>query len=212
MPHRTYLHPYRESHARHGSAFEVTLWNSPQSQAARFQAFTEMRFLAGKRILDAGCSRGDLATYLFSRHIPLGRYIGIDALPEVLSFARTRPELAGQPCEFHAGDLLTEPELFALGHPQIIIISGTLNTMTPADALSFLAHAWRHTSEALLFNFLSDRCGPQAPAQAPPARRLPTLPLLDWALQQTPQISFRQDYFPHGHDATILMSKPRGKS
>ena len=49
-----YLEPYRQSHARHGSAFDVTLWASPESQRLRFQVFTEMCFLGGRRILIAG--------------------------------------------------------------------------------------------------------------------------------------------------------------
>jgi hypothetical protein len=34
--------------------------------------------------------------------------------------------------------------------------------------------------------------------------------LLDWALARTSQVAFRQDYFRHGHDATILMRKSGG--
>ena len=37
--------------------------------------------------------------------------------------------------------------------------------------------------------------------------RLPTMQLLDWALQKTPNVQLRKDYFPHGHDATILMRR-----
>jgi hypothetical protein len=31
--------------------------------------------------------------------------------------------------------------------------------------------------------------------------------LLRWALAQTPDVIFRQDYFPQGHDATIRMKR-----
>ena len=53
-----YLRPYERSQEQHGSAFEVTLWASRASQTLRFEVFTRMCQLAGKRILDAGCSRG----------------------------------------------------------------------------------------------------------------------------------------------------------
>ncbi len=207
MPHRTYLDPYRRSHARHGPAFEVTLWASRQSQELRFRVFSEMCFLAGKRILDAGCSRGDLAVWLHQHHIAFARYIGLDALGEVIEFARQRADLAGLPVEFHVTDPLAEPAALGTHRPQIIAVSGTLNTMTQEHAVEFLGHCWAHASEALIFNFLSDRCGPLAPPQADPARRLPLMKLLDWALTRTSQIVLRQDYFPHGHDATILMRK-----
>ena len=63
------------------------------------------------------------------------------------------------------------------------------------------------TGETLVFNFLSDRASQEAPQQTDPARRLPTLKLFDWALQQTPSVRLRQDYFRFGHDATIVMRK-----
>lgn len=102
---------------------------------------------------------------------------------------------------------MADPRLLTLGQPQIVCISGTLNTMTQQQAAGLLGAAWAAASESLLFNFLSDRAGPEAPAQTGPAYRLNTLGLLDWAMSQTPAVAFRQDYFPHGHDATILMQK-----
>ena len=38
---------------------------------------------------------------------------------------------------------------------------------------------------------------------------LDTLRLIKWAAQQTGHVAYRQDYLPHGHDATIMMGKPR---
>jgi hypothetical protein len=34
-----------------------------------------------------------------------------------------------------------------------------------------------------------------------------TLKLLDWAMSRTHVVTFRQDYFEGGHDATLLMRK-----
>jgi len=56
-----------------------------------------------------------------------------------------------------------------------------------------------------VFNFLSDRCGPDAPEQLAPAVRLPADAVLDWAWSRTWNVVFRQDYFDHGHDATVRM-------
>lgn len=204
MTHRKYLEPYRQSHARHGAEFPVTLWASPQSQELRFRVFTEMCFLAGKRILDAGCGRGDLAAYLWHRQILYERYIGIDALEEVIVYARSRnlPR-----AEFHAGDILLDPTVLRIGQPQVICISGTLNTMTLEAATQVLENAWAAAEETLLFNFLSARCAAAAPRQEEPVHRMDPLYFLDWALKKTSQVQFRQDYFPHGHDATICMSR-----
>ncbi len=204
MADEKYLKPYQEHQAAHGTGFGVTLWASRNSQELRFRVLTEMCTLTGKRILDAGCSRGDLAAYLIQRQIAFDRYIGIDGLPEVIKFAAGR-DLPR--CEFHTGDFLRQPEVMTTGQPQIIFISGSLNTMTDGQVDAALDNAWRCAGETLVFNFLSDRHGRAATMQSGPARRLNTLKLLDWALAQTSQVRFRQDYFTHGHDATILMRR-----
>jgi SAM-dependent methyltransferase len=197
-----YLEPYRQSHARHGSAFDVTLWASPESQRLRFQVFTEMCFLGGRRVLDAGCSRGDFAAYLIERDIPFAHYTGVDGLPEVIEYARTRKLPR---CDFLAGDFLKDTRVLAVGDPEVICISGTLNTMTEAQVMKVLEAAWLSTSFALLFNFLSDRSGRAAPPQGGFAKRHSAMRLLDWAMSRTPQVQYRQDYFKAGHDASILM-------
>ena len=52
MPSDPYLDPYRDYHDEHGSDFGVTLWASPESQRLRFDVFTQMCFMTGKRVLD----------------------------------------------------------------------------------------------------------------------------------------------------------------
>lgn len=199
-----YLEPYRQSHRRHGSAFEVTLWASPQSQRLRFEVFSQMGFLAGKRILDAGCSRGDFAAFLVEQEIPFKHYVGIDALCEVVEFAQQR-DLPN--CEFQCGDFVTNPAILAHARADVVCISGTLNTMDDAHVLAVLEAAWTASRQMLLFNFLSDLAGPGAPPQDDYARRLDALELIAWATAKTPYVAFRQDYFKEGHDATILMRK-----
>lgn len=199
-----YLQPYREAHDDHGSDFGVTLWANERSQRLRFRVMTEMVFMLGKRVLDAGCSRGDFAAYMLGKGIAYETFVGIDAVEPVIDFADGRGLARSR---FVAGDFVSDPSYLSLDRPQVIAISGTLNTMDDAIAIGLLDQAWDATSETLVFNFLSDRAGDQAPKQTDPARRLPTLTLLDWALQQTPSVHMRQDYFRHGHDATIAMRK-----
>lgn len=203
-PYSHYLDPYREAQQSHGSDFKVTLWANERSQRLRFRVMTEMVLLAGKRVLDAGCSRGDFAAYLGERDIPYEHYIGVDGLPEVVDYATSRNLPRST---FVAGDFVSDPSLLSTGEPQVIAISGTLNTMEDGTAVTLLDHAWRATSQALIFNFLSDETAPEAPKQKPPARRLPTKMLLDWALSHSTAVRFRQDYFAMGHDATVLMWK-----
>ena len=205
MTRHTHLDPYRDWAQQHGSGFGVTLWASPRSQQLRFEVMTQMCPLAGKRVLDAGCSRGDFAAFLIERGVQFRHYTGIDGLDEVIRFAAGR----GLPrCDFHCGDFIDDPKLLSIGQPQVICISGSLNTMTDEQVFAVLKSAWAAASEALVFNFLSDRAKVSSRRQnLGPARRLDTLGLLDWAMEQTGSVAFRQDYFKAGHDATIAMRK-----
>ncbi len=147
-----YLDPYRASAQRHGSNFRVTLWAREQSQRIRFDVFMQMCFLSGKRLLDAGCSRGDLAAHLIEQGIDFAHYTGIDALPNVIEHAQSRRL---DRCTFLAGDFVHDTSLLQTGDPQIVAVSGSLNTMTDAQVFATLEAAWAATSETLLFNFLS---------------------------------------------------------
>lgn len=199
-----YLEPYRQSAAQHGPGFEATLWSNERAQRLRFEVFTQMYDLAGKRVLDAGCSNGYFAQYLMQQQIEFSDYIGVDGVDQVIVFAQSR-RLAR--CEFVAGDFLADPTLLARGDPDVICISGTLNTMTDEQATAVLESAWSAVGDALLFNFLPNLAGCGAPSQTGPARRLDALHLIRWATGETGGVTYRQDYFRHGHDATILMTK-----
>ena len=204
MAEDQYLQPYRESATKHGHSFEVTLWANHQSQVRRFNIFSQMVHLPGKRILDAGCSRGDLAAFLVERKIAYASYVGIDGLHEVIAFASDRQLPRTR---FIAGDFLLNPGLLTTGDPQVICISGSLNTMTQGQLFASLEAAWAATTQTLLFNFLTDLALPAAPHQTKPALRHDGLHLIKWATSQTGNVTYRQDYFDHGHDATIMMVK-----
>lgn len=199
------LDPYRREHAQRGSGFSVTLWNTPESQQKRFRVLKEMVYLQGKHLLDAGCSRGDLAAWLIEHDTPYARYTGIDGLPEVIEFAKSR-DLPH--ADFIAANLLEQPQTLRDANAQIIFLSGTLNTMDINTAMGLLETCWEAARETLVFNFLSDLAGPGAPPQDYPAIRLPALELIDWAARRAEgNIALRQDYFRQGHDATIVMRK-----
>lgn len=199
-----YLKAYQQGIKQHGTDFEVTLWASPRTQQLRFDIFSQMYPFDGKSILDAGCSRGDLAQWLLDHGVVYRQYTGIDALEPVITFAQSRQLPRAS---FHYGDFVTDTRLLSTNQPEVICISGSLNTMSDEQALKVLQAAWDASGEALLFNFLSDRAGPAAPLQDRVARRLNTMALLDWAFAMTPDVTFRQDYFPFGHDATIRMKR-----
>ena len=202
-----YLEPYRRAQATHGASFDVTLWARPETQVRRFGIFAELVDFAGKRVLDAGCSRGDFAAWLIERDIAYDHFSGVDGVAAVVDFARGRG-LART--DFVAADFVRDPGTLgadrpATERPDVVAISGTLNTMDWPTARGVLEAAWAGCRHTLVFNFLSDRCGPEAPEQLEPAVRLPTDAVLDWAWSRTWNVMFRQDYFDHGHDATVRM-------
>lgn len=201
-----YLSPYREAVNRLGSCFETLLWNSPETQRVRFQAITQAIDLTGCVVLDAGCGRADLAVWMRSQNISYRRYIGIDAIPEMLVYARTLPL---PHADFYGVDFISDEKAFLCAGeaPDVIVFSGSLNTIPRSLSARALARAWRDCGSALVFNFLSSGDGPQADeVPAGRAQKLSPAAVLKWALQHTPHVSLRHDYL-EGRDATVVMHK-----
>jgi SAM-dependent methyltransferase len=197
-----YLEPYREAVRRFGPGFPATLWSSPEGQRLRFDVMIDLAPLDGLTVLDAGCGSGDFAQRLIERGVNFCRYVGIDAVPELIEHARQRhlPR-----CEFVVADLLNDDAAWRAATPDIVCISGTLNTMDEASARQFVRRAFDASKQGLVFNFLSNR--PDEVWEGKdlgPARRFDTIRWLDLALHLTPRVSFTQDYLD-GHDATIMM-------
>jgi len=206
-----YLAPYREILAAHGPSFEATGWKSRAMQVVRFDVLIDMVDLAGRVIVDAGSGQGALVDRLVERRVEYAAYVGLDAMPEMVEQSADR----GLPnARFEVCDIAGEPDAFRrwsrhAGGPgaDVILFSGSLNTMDDATAGAVLERAWAAAEEAVVFNFLSDRAPADLVAQDPaPARRFDTLGLIAWALDKTPRVRFRQDYLG-GHDATLGMFK-----
>jgi SAM-dependent methyltransferase len=189
-----YLTPYRDMVGRVGASFASLLWTSRQTQAARFQAIAEMIDLRGRTVLDAGCGLGDLAAHLHRRGIAYRRYLGVDALEPHIAAGRAR---ALPRAVFRLGDFVADPAALtsAAGAPapEVILFSGSLNTLEPAVVQTVLERAWRACSWALVFNFLC-RQGPGRPRCTGPIRRLDPAAMLAWAARRTPLVTYRQDY------------------
>ena len=209
-----YLRPYSEAMREHGPAFEATLWNSQEKQGARFDVIEGMVDLTGRIVVDAGCGLGDFAQRLTDGGVEYGLYIGLEALPEFVDAAREReiPEAAFAVADFVADgrvfDDLAKHEMLG-GHAiDVVVFSGSLNTLGEEYMLAVLERAWEVASEALVFNFLSTKHhrGPKGDDTAP-AIRVDPVRVLEWAMQKTPNVLFRQEYF-QGHDATVAMLKP----
>lgn len=211
LPEEDILRPYREAVDRHGAGFEATLWGSREAQQRRFEVMMDLAGFAGCAIMDVGCGAGDLAGALLERGVPFTRYVGVDALPEMVGAARAR-RLAR--CVFEVRDVVADPEALrdvARGAIDWACLSGTLNTMDEATARGVVRAAFEVAAQGVIFNFLSDRHHPRwADHDLEPARRFDTVGWLDWALGLSSRVAFTQAYLD-GHDATIAIWHDGGR-
>lgn len=200
-----YLAPYARAAREHGGSFESTLWASRAYQRIRFEVMAQLVDFHGAVVLDAGAGRGDLAAHLQERGVRWRRYIALEAVEPM---ARAIEALQLPDVEVQRVDFVRDKGAFARLAPEIIVFSGSLNTLSQSRALRVLERAYAAASRAVVFNFLSDR-GPAGRSAAAPAQRFDTLKVLRWALGLTPCLAFRHEYLG-GHDATIALWKTCG--
>jgi SAM-dependent methyltransferase len=207
-----YLVPYCDALACHGPTFGATLWKSRRSQRVRFRVLTRMIDLRDLIVLDAGCGLGDLAAYLADRRIPVRRYLGVDALPDLICQAtrRSLPNTEFIHADF-AGDPVAFQSLARTVNADAIVFSGSLNTFDQPFALRVLDHAFAAARVGIVFNFLSTSSPKPPKNPGDPARRFDPDMVLAWALARTPLVRFRSDYL-RGQDATIAMLKSLPRS
>lgn len=148
-----YLYPYQEARQLGVKGFPALLWSSREGQRARFEAIARNCPLAGKKVLDAGCGRADLLGYLLESGIAPAHYVGMEMIPESLSAARRRKYPR---CEIVAADFVQEPEKLQVG-ADVVVFSGSLNTLTRPRFYRTLRAAWTATGEWLVFNFLNTK-------------------------------------------------------
>lgn len=201
-----YLKPYVEAARRHGGSFEAQLWRSRDAQTIRFDTILAMvgtEAWANARVLDLGCGRGDFAAHLAERGVRIGQGLGIEAVPELLQAAQERG-LGGW--TFASGDFVADRTVIEAASPDLCVLSGSLNTLSPRQARAVVERALAASRIGVVFNFLSDRNGRSASEDLRPARRFNTLGMLRFAFRRSPRVAFRQDHLD-GHDATIWIGR-----
>ncbi len=147
----SYLRPYTQAARRYGGEFGSLLWASRTTQRVRFDAMIDMVDFNGRIVLDAGAGRGDLLRHLLAGGITPLQYIGLEAV-EALA---TRMEADALPnCQVVRADFVQEPARLFVG-ADIIVFSGSLNTLPPRLFYPTLQRAFEATTHTLIFNFLS---------------------------------------------------------
>ena len=148
-----YLYPYHDAREQGARGFHALLWSSQEGQQIRFEAIARSCPLAGRRLLDVGCGRADLLGYLLDRGILPAHYTGLEGIPASLRSARRKKYPR---CEILAGDFVREPEKLQVG-AEVVIFSGSLNTLSSPQFYRTLREAWAATGQCLVFNFLSSQ-------------------------------------------------------
>ena len=158
-PPQPYLEPYVRAAKQYGAGFSALLWASPKTQRARFDAIRRAYDPQGKSVLDAGCGRADYLEFLLSRDVRPADYVGLEAV-EALAVAAEAKAFPGS--RIVRGDFVREPAKLFVG-ADVIIFSGSLNTMDEGTFYETLRRAYDATAEALVFNFL---CSPALAGRA----------------------------------------------
>jgi SAM-dependent methyltransferase len=148
MPRPQYLEPYLIAADQFGAGFGTLLWASPKTQATRFAAIARACDLGGKAILDVGCGRADFLEFLKKKRIQPASYAGIEAVEPLALAAESRG------IKIIRGDFVTNPTLLDQS-ADVIVFSGSLNTLHPLQFLKTLKLAWEYTRGQLAFNFLN---------------------------------------------------------
>lgn len=147
-----YLEPYLIAARTHRGGFGSLMWASQATQRARFAALVRLYEFAGRRILDVGAGRGDLLTFLQSRRIEPGEYIAVEAVADLADALEHRH--AGR-CTVVRADFVRDPARLFVG-ADVIVFSGSLNTLAPPAFYQTLRHAYDAAGDCLIFNFLAD--------------------------------------------------------
>jgi len=190
-----YLQPYLDAAARHGGNFPTLLWASRKTQAARFMAIVNTCPLSGKKILDVGCGRADLLQYLHDAGSHPSQYIGIEAVEDLAAVARQRPD-----ARIIVGDFVADAQLMDVA-AEVIIFSGSLNTVEPSVFYQALSAALVLARQAVVFNFL---CSPALAAAEYLYWHKPA-DVLQFARAHCRSIGWLNDYLDG--DMTIFMGK-----
>jgi len=192
-----YLQPYLNATKRYGAGFGSLLWASPQTQAARFDALLDAVDVNDLVVLDVGCGRADLLQHMLDRGVVPRQYIGLEAVDELAAAAEAKrlPH-----ARIARGDFVHDPTLLSVD-ADVLLFSGSLNTLSEAAFYRTLAHAYAAARRAVVFNFLAS---PYLAASSFLTWHRPKA-VLDFCATLTGELQMWDDYLKG--DATVRLMK-----
>ena len=202
----SYLRPYLSAARRYGSGFGTLLWASPKTQAVRFDALIRAATgdaIRGHRLLDVGCGRADLLDHLRHRRVIPSAYVGLEAVEELAAAVERKALPAATVVR---GDFVRHPELMRSANADVIVMSGTLNTMDAPAFHAAVAAAFDAAGRVLAFNFLA---GPTLAGASHLTWHRPA-DVRDFAATLSGDVDYWDDYL--NGDATVAIWKGRNQA
>ena len=198
MSEPAYLKPYLSAAERYGAGFGSLLWASPRTQAVRFKALMAAVDVAGRTVLDVGCGRADLFDYMVKQQVYPKRYVGFEAVETLAAAA----EAKGRPgSTIVRGDFVRDPAALAAVGADVVLISGSLNTLDEPTFRATVRAAFAAAGQALAFNFL----GSPALAGQPHLTWHDPATVVAAAAELSPSVRLWDEYLPG--DATVLIRR-----
>jgi len=134
-----------------GDTPDAVQWTDITTQNKRFEILCQIADLRSAKILDFGCGKADLLTYLENNENFQGQYHGIDISAEMIDFCKNKFPNS----KFEARDIFENPLIESFDY---ILISGTFNQKTTNDlelTQKLLNCLYRSADKGLTFNALS---------------------------------------------------------
>jgi SAM-dependent methyltransferase len=195
-----YLLPYVRAAEKHGAEFPSLLWASPLTQSKRFDAIERLGKMHGKSVLDVGCGRADLLDFLLDRGVRPADYVGIEAVDELAVAAEAKRSRMKR-FRILRADFVREPlRMFVAA--DVVVFSGSLNTLEDAEFYPTLRRAFDAAAETLVFNFLASNYL----AGAAYLRWRRPADVIEFASQLSPKTETLSDYLQG--DFTVALHKP----
>lgn len=171
----------------YGSAIQSSGWSSVESQYLRFEYLCRDFDLNGKSILDVGCGKGDLVTYLREKEVNFSQYTGIDIAYKMI--AHCNDTIKDQRTSFRQGTVFDIP----VKSVDVALLSGALSYRydnAVIDAKATLKALFTICTTGVALNFLSKKVDYELNKNqhySPPT-------ILEWALELSSNVTLYHDY------------------
>ena len=183
---------------RYGNSVHSLAWESDYTQGMRFKVLSGIDRLDGMRILDVGCGKADLYSYLSEEGISV-EYYGIDLAADLVKLAKSNyPEI-----NIFYRDFLTDGHIPEFDYA---LSSGIANLRTPHN-LEYLESVIRKMFSIAKKGAAVNMLTSYAPENKQDTGMYFYSPeqMLKFALKLTPHVILRHDYLPN--DFTLYLYK-----